>query len=65
MEKKIILKLVKNVWFADMVGDNEVLSLFGTTLLPTPFTVETTPSVVERKIRELNPGYSIGFEWPL
>jgi hypothetical protein len=60
--KTIQVKLIAGTWFADYEGDSEIQSLFGTTLIPTPFRTGwngfTGQEVVE-ELKKHNPDASI------
>lgn len=43
-------------WHADFINDQQTLDLFGTTVLPTPFTDSVSAGDVVEVIRDLNPG---------
>lgn len=49
----------KGNWIANHVGDAEIMELFGTTLIPTAFTKQTTREEVVRLISHLNPGKEV------
>ena len=54
----IILSKRLGSWVADMSGVSEaaiIQDLFGSTLLPTPYTERSAPAVVQRTIQALNP----------
>ena len=49
-------------WMSDCLGtpqEAEVKALFGTTILPTPWTDQTPGNTVAKELARLNPGYNI------
>lgn len=61
MENKIVLTLGKNGWNAEWFGyeREEVIDLFSTAVLPTPFTAQADHMMVKSEIEKLNPGYIV------
>ena len=53
--KQIKVYLEDGGWMTDQVNDQEVLALFGTTKLPTPFSEGTPVEKVVAVLQELNP----------
>ena len=53
--KQIRLFKTANGWMADFVGDSEIQSLFGTTIIPTAFTAQANQWDVFKEISRLNP----------
>ncbi len=55
-----MMKLFKNDkgWMVQ-TDDPQVMDLFGTDTLPTPFTAQATPGRVLAAIQELNPGVQV------
>ncbi len=49
-------------WLADFENDAEIKALFGTTILPTPFTPAADKYRVMEEIKKLNPGYDVYFD---
>lgn len=47
------------LWEADFVGDKVVQALFGTTILPTPFSRNEPPEVVSCRLALMNPTHII------
>lgn len=45
--------------YVDDHPDPQVISLFGTHILPTPFTLQANPHMVIAKIKALNPGVRV------
>jgi len=54
---KIILRRSDNCWTAEYLGEHrpEIVSLFGTAVLPTAFVARANLKVVRREIEKLNP----------
>ena len=52
---KITLKIINNVWVS-IHTDPEVMDLFDTDVLPTPFKGSVSSDIVLDRIRKLNPG---------
>lgn len=61
MTTEIILVPHQGTWYAEMVGDEQVYALFGTTMLPTPFTTEASVEMVLVEIEARNPGASVDY----
>ena len=53
--KEIRLFTTPKGWMADFGNDAEILSVFGTSIIPTAFTSRATASVVRAEIARLNP----------
>ena len=53
--KHIRIFLSGGAWHADFENDSHVLAYFGTTVIPTPFTVSTPASTVLKTVSERNP----------
>jgi hypothetical protein len=55
---EIILSTINGNVMAETVGgnENEIRNLFGTTILPTPYTDKFEPNAVKATIQALNPG---------
>ena len=58
-----IIKLInsKSGWLARFENDAEIMALFGTDTIPTPFTEQASPMMVKREIEVRNPGYNVIF----
>ena len=54
MKNSIVLILKGNVWCAKH-SDSRIKELFGTEILPTPFSSDAFPDTVQKKIARLNP----------
>jgi hypothetical protein len=52
-------------WFADFEHDEEVFRLFGSTILPTPFTLATPIERVLVEVQRLNPSAIVSLGSPL
>ena len=48
-------------WLARFENDQEIIGLFGTDTIPTPFTEQASPMMVKREIEVRNPGYNVVF----
>lgn len=62
MTPTIQIILQNNTWHADMThatGAEEIKELFGTYLLPTPFTAKSATETVVASLRKRNPGHEI------
>lgn len=57
--KQIRLFKTANGWMTDFVGDSEIQSLFGTTIIPTAFTAQADSQDVIEEISRLNPRYEV------
>ena len=57
--KEIRLFTTPKVWMADFGNDAAILSLFGTSIIPTAFTSRATASVVRAEISRLNPEHNV------
>jgi hypothetical protein len=57
----IRLKHTETGWTADFVGDDEIKSLFGTTVIPTAFTSLAPGPYVQAEIQRLNPDCLVVF----
>lgn len=53
--KEIRLFTTPNGWMMDFGDDAAILSLFGTSIIPTAFSSAATASVVHAEISRLNP----------
>ena len=53
--KEVRLFTTPKGWMADFGDDAEILSVFGTSIIPTAFTSRATASVVHAEISRLNP----------
>ena len=62
-ERPAIIKLInsKTGWLARFENDQEIISLFGTDTIPTPFTENASPMMVKAEIEKRNPGYNVIF----
>lgn len=58
-DKIIYLIKIDNTWMARFVNDFEVIKLFGTDTIPTPFNQYAPAEMVKIKIEKLNPGYRV------
>ena len=56
--KEIIIYKGRDCWMADM-PDAETFELFGTSQIPTPYTLKMAGWEVAAKLEELNPGYVV------
>lgn len=61
MTREIILIPHRGTWYAEIVGDEEVYALWGTTVLPTPFTTAASVETVFAEIEACNPGVSVDY----
>jgi len=53
----ITIRLIDGTWIADMSQSenaSEIQHLFGTMLLPTPYTAQTSAATVQRAVQALN-----------
>ena len=57
--KEIRLFTTPKGWMADFGNDAAILSLFGTSIIPTAFTSRATASVVRAEISRLNPEHNV------
>ena len=57
--KEIRLFTTPKGWMADFGNDAEILSVFGTSIIPTAFTSRATASVVRAEISRLNPEHNV------
>ena len=57
--KKIELFKTQAGWMADFIGDQEILSLFGQSIVPTAFTSNADSTTVLITIKKLNPHCSV------
>ena len=57
--KEIRLFTTPKGWMADFGNDAEILSVFGTSIIPTAFTSRATAAVVHAEISRLNPECSV------
>ena len=57
--KEIRLFTTPKGWMADFGNDAEILSVFGTSIIPTAFTSRATASVVHAEIARLNPEHNV------
>lgn len=57
--KTIELYLTNQGWMANHIGDEEIRSLFGTTIIPTAFTSKAQADTVQAKIAALNPDKNV------
>ena len=57
------IKLInsKQGWLARFENDTEIMALFGTDTIPTPYTEKAMPSMVKAEIEKRNPGYNVVF----
>ena len=55
-KRRIELSLGRSGWLADFKGNQEIKKLFGTTVIPTPFTELTPAALVKEAVQFLNPG---------
>ena len=57
------IKLInsKQGWLARFENDTEIMALFGTDTIPTPYTENASPSMVKNEIMDRNPGYNVVF----
>ena len=55
----ITIKLVGSAWVACHNGDRNIIKLFGTDTLPTPYDHRTPGDTVLETIRRLNPGRQV------
>lgn len=56
------LSIVNGSWVCDFTGTKEeanIRNLFGTTMLPTPYTAKANPDAVIARIQERNPTFII------
>ena len=62
-ENMKIIKLInsRTGWLARFENDQEIMGLFGTDTIPTPFTEQVSPMMVKREIEVRNPGYNVVF----
>lgn len=56
MEKEIRVFKTAQGWMADMIGDEKIVELFGTAILPLPFTAQAKASDVMADVLTRNPG---------
>ena len=58
-----IIKLInsRTGWLAQFENDQEIIGLFGTDTIPTPYTENASPSMVKNEIMSRNPGYNVVF----
>lgn len=62
MTPTITIFLALDMWHADMehaTGAAEIEDLFGTYILPTPFTAKTDVITVSQDLAQRNPGHEI------
>ena len=62
MAERIAISRGVDCYLARFVDDPEVIDLFGTDTLPTPFTLVADPADVVAVVAEKNPGASVWFE---
>ena len=48
-------------WLARFENDQEIIRLFGTDTIPTPYTENASPIMVKTEIMARNPGYNVVF----
>lgn len=56
MEKQINIRKSETGYSAEFVGDSEIFNLFGSTVLPLPFTAQAALAVVVEDVKRRNPG---------
>lgn len=56
MEKQINIRKSETGYSAEFVGDAEIFNLFGTTILPLPFTAAAFLDVIVADVKRRNPG---------
>ena len=58
-----IIKLInsKQGWIARFENDPDIMALFGTDTIPTPYTEKASPMMVKTEIMARNPGYNVIF----
>ena len=63
MQNQIILYTRKNSWVAQFVGPHaqEIIRLFGTDVLPLPFTPTANPELVRETVEHRNPDVFVSF----
>lgn len=54
--KQINIRKSASGYSAEFVGDTEIFNLFGTTVLPLPFTAQAFVDVVVADVKRRNPG---------
>lgn len=59
MTKRIVLIRQAGVWMARHLDNLEIVALFGTDLIPTPFTSQASFETVKARLAKLNPGCDI------
>lgn len=57
------IKLInsKEGWLARFENDQEIISLFGTDTIPTPYTEKASPMLVKNEIQARNPNHNVIF----
>lgn len=57
--KQINIRKSASGYSAEFVGDAEIFNLFGSTVLPLPFTAQAPLDVVVADVRKRNPGATV------
>lgn len=57
--KIVTIEKGHNCWMADFGDDPEMMELFGTGLIPTPYTLHMPAEEVCTRLEALNPGYTV------
>ena len=58
-----MIKLInsKQGWLARFENDQEIIALFGTDTIPTPYTENASPMMVKSEIEKRNPNHVVVF----
>lgn len=62
MKKEIRVFKTSTGWNVDMVGDKKIFQLFGSTVLPLPFTSESSSDTVVSDVKNRNPDAIVTLE---
>lgn len=57
--KTITIEKGEDCWLADFGNDPEMIELFGTGLIPTPYTLHMPAEEVSKRLEAINPGYTV------
>lgn len=59
MRPKMTAYLQEGWWHVDKPGDAQTIALFGTSILPTPWSDQVPADWVQDMLEELNPGHAV------